>query len=61
MFLWPILAERKDSHEKTMIEFLLGNPVAILGANKQKAQKFHRNFMNTLASKASSLFTISQK
>ena len=30
MFLWPILAERKDSYEKNMIEFLIENPVALL-------------------------------
>ena len=34
---------------------------AILGANKQKAPKFHRNFLNNLSSKAFSLFETSQK
>ena len=30
MFLWPILADRKNLHEKTMIELLIENLVAIL-------------------------------
>ena len=59
----PRLVEPKKKLSRPKPPLIPANTVidldaVMMGANKQKAPKFHRNFMNALSSKTFSLFQL---